>query len=56
MAAATTLHPRWPTLFITGGVNQLIEGWLNKKITLDTHALAAECARLCGRVLSSANE
>jgi hypothetical protein len=43
-------------LFITGGVNQLIEGWLNKKITLDTHALAAECARLCGRVLSPANE
>jgi AcrR family transcriptional regulator len=42
-------------LFITGGVNQLIEGWLNDKIALDTYALAAECARLSGRVLPSGN-
>ncbi len=44
---------RRAAMFITGGVNQLIEGWLDGAITLSTAELAAECTRLCLRVLQS---
>ncbi|MEV6275484.1 TetR family transcriptional regulator [Nocardia sp. NPDC051832] len=47
---------RRAALFITGGVNQLIEGWLDGAITLSTADLAAECTRFCLRVLQSGPE
>ncbi|MFD0362768.1 TetR/AcrR family transcriptional regulator [Nocardia sp. GCM10030253] len=42
---------RRAALFITGGVNQLIEGWLDGRVDMTSAALAAECARLCVAVL-----
>ncbi|MFQ6325703.1 TetR/AcrR family transcriptional regulator [Nocardia sp. CWNU-33] len=42
---------RRAAMFITGGVNQLIEGWLDGVITMSTAELAAECARMCLNVL-----
>lgn len=43
---------RRAALFITGGVNQLIEGWLDGSLPLSTSELAAECARLSVRALT----
>lgn len=42
---------RRAALFITGGVNQLIEGWLDHTLDLTAAELAAECADMCVRVL-----
>ncbi|MEV6058619.1 TetR/AcrR family transcriptional regulator [Nocardia asteroides] len=42
---------RRTSLFITGGVNQIIEGWLSGSITLTAAELAAECAHMCIVVL-----
>ncbi|MFE6925133.1 TetR/AcrR family transcriptional regulator [Nocardia sp. NPDC057663] len=42
---------RRAALFITGGVNQLIDGWLDGTIDLTAAELATECARLCIRVI-----
>ncbi|WP_459546079.1 TetR/AcrR family transcriptional regulator [Nocardia sp. X0981] len=39
------------SLFITGGVNQIIEGWLSGAITMTAAELAADCARMCINVL-----
>ncbi|WP_067695981.1 TetR/AcrR family transcriptional regulator [Nocardia jejuensis] len=38
---------RRAALFVTGGVNQLIDAWLDGTLSLDADALAAECAALC---------
>ncbi|MEV6560335.1 TetR/AcrR family transcriptional regulator [Nocardia sp. NPDC051756] len=43
---------RRAAMFVTGGVNQLIEGWLDGTITMTTTELAAECTRMCLSVLS----
>ncbi|MET9492041.1 TetR/AcrR family transcriptional regulator [Nocardia sp. NPDC006630] len=54
-ALDTALDPeslRRAALFITGGVNQLIEGWLDGSLPLSTAELAAECARLSVRTLT----
>ncbi|WP_174184977.1 TetR/AcrR family transcriptional regulator [Nocardia barduliensis] len=42
---------RRASLFITGGVNQIIEGWLAGTITMTSAELAADCARMCINVL-----
>lgn len=42
---------RRAAMFITGGVNQLIEGWLDGVIAMTTTELAAECTRMCISVL-----
>ncbi|WP_069163790.1 TetR/AcrR family transcriptional regulator [Nocardia altamirensis] len=42
---------RRAAMFITGGVNQLIEGWLDGTVTMTTTELAAECTRMCLSVL-----
>ena len=42
---------RRASLFITGGVNQIIEGWLSGSITMTAAELAADCARMCINVL-----
>ena len=38
---------RLAALFSVGGVNQLIESWLDGSLVLDADQLAADCARLC---------
>lgn len=42
---------RRASLFMTGGVNQIIEGWLSGTITMTAAELAADCARMCINVL-----
>lgn len=42
---------RRASLFITGGVNQIIEGWLSGAITMTAAELAADCAHMCINVL-----
>ncbi|MEU3014328.1 TetR/AcrR family transcriptional regulator [Nocardia asteroides] len=42
---------RRASLFITGGVDQVIEGWLSGAITMTAAELAADCARMCINVL-----
>ncbi|WP_280346059.1 TetR/AcrR family transcriptional regulator [Nocardia neocaledoniensis] len=42
---------RRASLFITGGVNQIIEGWLAGVVTMTSADLAADCARMCISVL-----
>lgn len=42
---------RRASLFITGGVNQIIEGWLAGTISMTAAELAADCARMCITVL-----
>ncbi|MFI9407359.1 hypothetical protein [Nocardia sp. NPDC052316] len=42
---------RRAAMFITGGVNQLIEGWLDGVVTMTTAELAAECTRMCLSVI-----
>lgn len=44
-------HLRRAALFAVGGVNQLIEGWLDGSISMPIADLAAECARSCVAVL-----
>ncbi|WP_306360818.1 hypothetical protein [Nocardia sp. CC227C] len=44
---------RRASLFITGGVNQIIEGWLSGAITMTAAELAADCARMCINVLQA---
>lgn len=39
------------SLFITGGVDQIIEGWLAGAITMTAAELAADCTRMCINVL-----
>ncbi|WP_062993556.1 TetR/AcrR family transcriptional regulator [Nocardia anaemiae] len=51
-----TAEPDWlrrAALFITGGVNQLIEGWLTDTIDMTAAELAAECARMCISVIEN---
>ncbi|QLY30313.1 TetR/AcrR family transcriptional regulator [Nocardia huaxiensis] len=45
---------RRAALFVTGGVNQLIDGWLDGAIDLSADELALDCARLCVSVLERA--
>lgn len=48
--------PEWlrrAALFITGGVDQLIEAWLDGSIETTTAELAAECARMCSDVITN---
>ncbi len=55
-ALGITPDPAWlrrAALFITGGVNQLIEGWLDGTLELTTAELAAECADMCVGVLGN---
>ncbi|WP_174566852.1 hypothetical protein [Nocardia crassostreae] len=57
-ALGVTPDPAWlrrAALFITGGVNQLIEGWLDNAIDMNAAELAAECARMCISVLGNPN-
>ncbi|MEU0540891.1 TetR/AcrR family transcriptional regulator [Nocardia sp. NPDC005978] len=42
---------RRASLFITGGVDQIIEEWLSGAITMTAAELAADCARMCMNVL-----
>ncbi|MGA5539477.1 TetR/AcrR family transcriptional regulator [Mycolicibacterium nivoides] len=42
---------RRAALFAVGGVNQLIEGWLDGSVAMTTAELAAECAQFCMSVL-----
>ncbi|WP_040859152.1 TetR/AcrR family transcriptional regulator [Nocardia niigatensis] len=42
---------RRAALFITGGVNQLIEDWLDHSIDLTADQLAAHCAHMCISVI-----
>jgi AcrR family transcriptional regulator len=42
---------RIAALFSVGGVNQLIESWIDGSLTVSTEQLAADCARLCVSVL-----
>jgi len=42
---------RLAALFSVGGVNQLIESWADGSLALGIEQLAADCARLCMRVL-----
>jgi hypothetical protein len=42
---------RRAALFMTGGVNQLVEDWLASTITLTTEELATECARMATDVV-----
>ncbi|MBL1076324.1 TetR/AcrR family transcriptional regulator [Nocardia sp. 2] len=42
---------RRAAMFVTGGVNQLIEAWLDGAITMSTADLAAECTRMCLAVI-----
>ncbi|MFE3190553.1 TetR/AcrR family transcriptional regulator [Nocardia sp. NPDC059240] len=56
-ALEITLEPerlRRAALFITGGVNQLIEGWLTDTTEMTAAELAAECARMCISVIENA--
>ncbi|MFI1918200.1 TetR/AcrR family transcriptional regulator [Nocardia sp. NPDC020380] len=46
---------RRAAMFVTGGVNQLIEGWLGDTIDLTAAELAAECARMCISVIGTAH-
>ncbi|NNH70194.1 TetR/AcrR family transcriptional regulator [Nocardia uniformis] len=51
-----TPDPAWlrrAAMFITGGVNQLIEGWLDNTIDLTAAELAAECAHMCISVIGN---
>ncbi|MEV6071154.1 TetR/AcrR family transcriptional regulator [Nocardia sp. NPDC052001] len=55
-ALGISVEPEWlhrAALFITGGVNQLIEGWLGGTIDMTAAELAAECARMCVSVLGN---
>ncbi|MCM6778987.1 TetR/AcrR family transcriptional regulator [Nocardia sp. CDC159] len=55
-ALGVTAEPDWlrrAALFITGGVNQLIEGWLRNTIDMTAPELAAECARMCLSVIEN---
>ncbi|MFC7423135.1 TetR/AcrR family transcriptional regulator [Nocardia tengchongensis] len=55
-ALGITVEPAWlrrAALFITGGVNQLIEGWLAGAIEMTSAELAAECARMCVSVIEN---
>ncbi|RDI48981.1 TetR/AcrR family transcriptional regulator [Nocardia mexicana] len=55
-ALAITPDParlRRAALFITGGVNQLIERWLDDPETMTAAELAAECAHMCIGVLGN---
>lgn len=45
---------RRAALFITGGVNQLIETWLDHATDLTADQLAASCARMCVSVVEQA--
>ncbi|MFE5284976.1 TetR/AcrR family transcriptional regulator [Nocardia sp. NPDC056611] len=45
---------RRAALFITGGVNQLIETWLDHPTDLTADQLAASCARMCVSVVEQA--
>ncbi|WP_147132369.1 TetR/AcrR family transcriptional regulator [Nocardia ninae] len=45
---------RRAALFITGGVNQLIETWLDHLTDLTADELAASCARMCISVVEQA--
>ncbi|MGX1811152.1 TetR/AcrR family transcriptional regulator [Nocardia sp. NPDC055321] len=56
--APTALEPlpdpeqlRRASVFVAGGVNQVIEGWLAGTITATAADLAADCARMCVNVL-----
>jgi AcrR family transcriptional regulator len=42
---------RLAALFSVGGVNQLIESWIDGSLPMSTEQLAADCARLCVSVL-----
>lgn len=42
---------RRAAMFVTGGVNQLIEAWLGGEIVMTTTELAAECTRMCLAVI-----
>ncbi|MFG1798204.1 TetR/AcrR family transcriptional regulator [Nocardia sp. NPDC049149] len=44
---------RRAAMFITGGVNQLIEGWLDNTVDLTAAELAAECAQMCISVIGN---
>lgn len=46
---------RRTALFITGGVNQLIESWLDGQIATTTAELAADSARMCIDVIANAS-
>ncbi|WP_067824753.1 TetR/AcrR family transcriptional regulator [Nocardia inohanensis] len=55
-ALGTTPDPvrlRRAALFIAGGVNQLIEGWLTSTVDMPAADLAAECARMCINVIGN---
>jgi AcrR family transcriptional regulator len=42
---------RLAALFSVGGVNQLIESWIDGSLVVSTEQLGADCARLCVSVL-----
>lgn len=42
---------RRASVFVAGGVNQIIERWLSGSITMTAAELAADCARMCIAVL-----
>ncbi|MEV0248957.1 TetR/AcrR family transcriptional regulator [Nocardia sp. NPDC050712] len=56
VALGVTPDPAWlrrAAVFVTGGVNQLIEGWLDDSVELTAAELAAECAHLCISVIGT---